>query len=69
MAAAEIEAGRQPGGVHLVGQRPQLCEAGQRVALGVRFPGPQDAQGAPHVGQGLPPRLGDLEQRTGRLVR
>nr|BFE79127.1 hypothetical protein GCM10020093_017280 [Planobispora longispora] len=55
VAALDLDAGRQPGGAHLVGEGLQLCDAGQRVALRVRFVGPQDAQRTPHVGQGLPP--------------
>lgn len=69
VAAADLQAGRQPGGGHLVGERLQLGDAGQRVALGVRLVGPQDAQRAPHVGQRLPARLGDLQHRGGGPVR
>lgn len=53
VAAPDLDAGRQSGGAHLVGEGLQLCDAGQRVALRVGFVGPQDVQGAPHVGQGL----------------
>ncbi len=65
VATLDLDAGRQPGGTHLVGESCQLRDAGQRVALRVRFVGPQDAQRAPHAGQGLPARLGDLEHHGG----
>lgn len=44
VVALDLDAGRQPGGAHLIGESFQLCDAGQRVALRVRFVGPQDAQ-------------------------